>query len=149
MRPGAGDPGAGEPFPAALRAFVSYFNQERFWESHEVLEAPWRRNRSPFYKGLIIYASAFVHVQRGNPRGVRKQLVKARRYLWAYAPHYLGVDTAGLLAHLERCLAAVSMDDPPAGEALRRAVAFHRLELDRALLRGDEPERAASDPLST
>ena len=32
------------PFPSALEAFVELFNQEAFWESHEVLEGPWREN---------------------------------------------------------------------------------------------------------
>ncbi len=57
------------PFPTALEAFVELFNQEAFWESHEVLEGPWRETRSDFYHGLILYASAFVHVQRGIPTG--------------------------------------------------------------------------------
>jgi len=131
-----------ELFPDAFCRFVALFNRGRFWESHEVLELPWRQNRSPFYKGMIIYASAFVHAQRGNPIGVRKQLVKARRYLTGYAPFYLGVDVAGLLEHVEACLAVVGGPDPPSGPALVPALPAPSLALSPERLRGDEGELA-------
>ena len=69
---------------------MELFNQEAFWESHEVLEGPWRETGSDFYHGLILYASAFVHVQRGNPHGIGAQLVKAERFLQEFRPAYLG-----------------------------------------------------------
>ena len=31
---------------------VELFNQEAFWESHEVLEGPWRETGSDFYHGV-------------------------------------------------------------------------------------------------
>lgn len=130
------------PYPGAYLRFIQLFNAGKYWESHEVLESPWRENRSRFYRGIIIYASAFVHAQRGNPRGVRKQLLKARRYLEAYRPHYLGIDVDRLLAHAARCLEVVSGDAPPEGPALARAIPFDRLTLDARLVRGDEPELA-------
>src|SRR5690606_41977082 len=100
------------PFPGAYLRFIQLFNAGKYWESHEVLESPWRENRSRFYRGIIIYASAFVHAQRGNPRGVRKQLLKARRYLEAYRPHYLGIDVDRLQIGRASCRARVRI---PAG----------------------------------
>lgn len=132
--------GGTPPLPKEYLRFVELFNAGRYWESHEVLEGPWRAHRSPFYKGMIIYASAFVHGRRGNPRGVRKQLLKAEKYLTGYLPHYLGVHVEGRLFHARRCLALVESASPPSGDRLTRALPFDRLALRREWIRGDEPE---------
>jgi len=129
-----------EGLSTPFRTFVALFNDGHFWESHEVLEKPWREYRSNFYKGLIIYASAFVHAQRGNPRGVRKQMVKAAGYLEEYRPFYLGVDVERLLMHLHRCLAWVQGSEPPTGEALASSFPYDTIVLDPSRVRGDEVE---------
>lgn len=126
-----------EDVPEELRHFLALVAEERYWESHEVLEGPWRRWGSDFYHGLILYASAFVHVQRRNAHGVRSQLDKARRRLEAYAPTYLGMDVEGILAHARETRGLVE-DPEPAWDAVRKP----RLEVDPARVRGDEPERA-------
>lgn len=52
-----------------LREGVRLFNEERFWEAHEVLEEIWHtargedRNR---IQGLILTAAAFVHYQKNE-----------------------------------------------------------------------------------
>lgn len=127
-------------FPSSYLIFASRFNAGEFWESHEVLEGPWRARRSGFYHGLILLASAYVHVQRGNPRGVAAQLEKCGRALAPYAPAYLGLDVAALLAHAEAARAAVLAD--PAPERLAASLPPVRIEPRVALLRGDEPEMA-------
>jgi uncharacterized protein len=126
--------------PAALREFAALFNDGEFWESHEVLEGPWRESRSDFLQGLILLASAWVHVQRGNPRGIAAQLRKTERRLSHYRPFYLGVDVDGLLVHAERTRALVARhpDAPPA--AWPGLAPAPELRLSAALLRGDEPE---------
>ena len=124
-------------FPRALEAFVARFNAGAFWESHEVLEGPWRERRSPFYHGLILCASAFVHAQRGNRHGVRAQLAKAERRLRRFRPAYLGIDVDGLLA-----AAAAVADAVETG----RPAPFPRLALRAAHRRGDEPEAAPLEP---
>ena len=133
------------PFPAPLREFAEQWGRGEFWESHETLEAPWRLGRSPFYQGLILLASAWVHVRRGNPRGVAAQLRKAERRLGAYRPAYLGLDVDALLAHAERLAAAVAADPADPG-AWERAAPPPPLRLDPARLRGDEPERSLPAP---
>jgi hypothetical protein len=90
--------GPGPGIPEPLGAFVTLFNAGAFWESHEVLEGPWRESRSGFYHGMILFASAFVHVQRRNAHGVGAQFRKARLALQEYAPAYLGIDVDALLA---------------------------------------------------
>src|ERR671939_306875 len=94
--------------PDALLDFVALFNRGAYWESHELLEGHWRESRSQFYHALILYASAFVHVQRGNPHGIVAQLEKAERCLAPYRPVYLGLDVTELLSHAARCRAIVA-----------------------------------------
>jgi hypothetical protein len=104
--------------PDALCEFAALFNRGEFWESHEVLETPWRQARSGFLQGLILVASAWVHVRRGNPRGILAQLRKAERRLSPYRPAYQGVDVDALLAHAPR--AHPDGSGPPRGGSRRR-----------------------------
>ncbi|BAS27332.1 DUF309 domain-containing protein [Limnochorda pilosa] len=128
-------------FQAEFLRFLELFNQELFWESHEVLEGAWRRNRSPFYQGLIIYASAFVHAQRANPAGVVKQMAKARTRLEPYRPHHLGLDVEEILHQASRWtrLAQQALAGPGLSP-LEPPPPFPRLSPDPGLIRGDEPE---------
>jgi hypothetical protein len=130
------------PFPEPLRQFVDRFNAEEFWESHEVLEGAWRAGRSDFYHGLILYASAFVHLQRRNAHGVGAQLRKARVALDAYAPAYLGVDVREVL---DRCEAGERRAASGVGRSTWAGWTPPRLELRPELLRGDEPELDAGE----
>ncbi|MBI4538439.1 MAG: DUF309 domain-containing protein [Gemmatimonadetes bacterium] len=130
--------------PPALADFVALFNAQRFWESHEALEDAWRRTRSEFYHGLILYASAWVHLQRRNPHGMAIQLGKAERSLAEYRPAYLGIDVDALLENARRVRERVR----PPGHGRPRyppeGIAYPRLALDPARVRGDEPELAGA-----
>ena len=126
--------------PAALAQFLRLYHDGRFFESHEVLEEAWHRTHSDFYHGLIILAAAFVRRDRGTPRGVRRNLAKARRYLERYRPHYLGLDVEAILAFIDRQIPAVEQAGDPEGEALRRLVPDLPLLVHPGWVRGDEPE---------
>ncbi|MEX2571956.1 MAG: DUF309 domain-containing protein [Gemmatimonadota bacterium] len=126
-------------FPPALVRFVERFNREEFWESHEVLEDAWRASRSDFYHGLILYASAFVHVQRANAHGVVAQLQKTQRTLSPYAPEYLGIDLADILERSRGIRERLEGRDG-AEEGWEADVSFPRLRLDPERIRGSEPE---------
>jgi predicted metal-dependent hydrolase len=110
-------PGFPPPPPPALREFLALFNRGEYWESHEVLERPWRRNRSDFYKGLILLASALVHAERGNRHGIVAQLRKASPLLERYRPHYLGLDVEAILSRVARALAGLEGLAEPEGSA--------------------------------
>jgi len=46
---------------------ISYFNNERFWESHEALEGAWKQctgDEKELIQGLILVAAALVHYQK-------------------------------------------------------------------------------------
>ena len=118
-------------FPRQLEDFVARFNRGSFWESHEILEAAWRETGSDFYQGLILFASAFVHVRRANLHGVRAQLAKAVTRLGGYRPSYLGVDVDAVLDAADAARRAVDVGILPVAP---------NLTLDPTLIRGDEPE---------
>jgi predicted metal-dependent hydrolase len=128
----------------AFARFLVLVRQARFWDSHEALEGLWRENGSDFYHGLILFASAFVHVQRGNRHGIAAQLAKAQPILQSHAPHYLGIDVAALVEHAAACrqIVAEHPDAPP--DAWSVLIPFPTLDYDPALVRGDEPELGAA-----
>jgi hypothetical protein len=54
----------------AVREAVKLYNEERFWEAHEVLEGVWRRKgpggEKDALQGLILLCAAYVHLQKGE-----------------------------------------------------------------------------------
>jgi hypothetical protein len=120
--------------------FLELFNQGEFWESHEALEGPWRRNGSEFYHALILYASAFVHVERGNRHGIVAQLGKAQPLFEARAPHYLGLDVMAILEHTAVCRHIVAENHRAPTDAWNVLIPTPRLSFDPTLVQGDEPE---------
>lgn len=136
------DPG-GDIFPPPLVRFVELFNRQDFWDSHEALEDAWRELDSDFFQGLILFASAFVHAQRGNRHGIGAQLEKAEERLRPYGSSYLGIDLAALLANAQTCREIVLANPNAAGADWRRLIPFPKILLDPSRVRGDEPEARA------
>lgn len=73
------------PLPATradiLAEGISLFNEERFWESHEILEQLWRSSKDlerDALQALILTAAAFVHYQRGEDKVCLSVLQRAR-----------------------------------------------------------------------
>src|SRR6266516_4329955 len=60
----------GQDLDAHYLAYFECFNRGLFYEAHDVLEELWLPNRNSsnglFYKGLIQFAGAFVHLQKGR-----------------------------------------------------------------------------------
>jgi predicted metal-dependent hydrolase len=60
----------GGPIDAYYLGYVECFNQQLYFEAHEILEQLWLPQRSgpdgDFYKGLIQLAGAFVHLQKNR-----------------------------------------------------------------------------------
>ncbi len=53
----------------AIKMGVSYFNDERFWEAHEVLEGVWKKSfegEKELVQGIILVAAALVHFQKAE-----------------------------------------------------------------------------------
>jgi predicted metal-dependent hydrolase len=89
-------------------AFFDCFNQQLFFEAHEVLENLWLPQRvqsdGPFYKGLIQFAGAFVHLQKGRPQPAAALLRLSRANLRQYQPVHHQLDVSKLTELIESWL---------------------------------------------
>src|SRR5207244_13588452 len=100
------------------RAFFRCWNEQRYYEAHDVLEQLWLKTDADdgdFFKGLIQASGAFVHLQkrfehpthakhsRRLPPAVRLFRL-AEKNLSAFAPRHHGLDV-GALCHLLRAYA--------------------------------------------
>lgn len=128
------------PPNTAWQAFLQAYREGRFFEAHEVLEHAWLRRKSDFYRGMIILAAAFVKRDRQELEGVRRNLLKARRYLAPYQPAYLGIDVREVVRRIEATLATVTKAQAR-GETSTDGIAVIPLRFDPSLIRGVEPER--------
>lgn len=57
------------PKEEAIKDGISYFNDERFWECHEVLEGVWKNcyeGEKELVQGIILVAAALVHYQKNE-----------------------------------------------------------------------------------
>lgn len=125
-------------YPEGYYRYFALFNREEFWEAHEALEEVWKESENDrFLRGLIVFAAAFVHVQRNNPSGCRKVLEKAVDWLTPYAPRHWDLDLERVLAHARFCLA--QLDCMPPGVHLSEHLPLVRLELE-------SPEGLDRDP---
>lgn len=53
----------------AIKKGIFYFNEERFWEAHEVLEGVWKNcyeGEKDLVQGVILIAAALVHYQKAE-----------------------------------------------------------------------------------
>ena len=99
---------ANHPF---YRAFFRCWNEQRYYEAHDVLEQVWLNRDSDddiFFKGLIQAAGAFVHLQKNfehpthakHSRRLRpavKLFELAEKNLSSFAPRHHALDVSALL----------------------------------------------------
>jgi hypothetical protein len=81
-----------------------YFNSERYWECHEVLEGAWRLSSGDekrYLQGIILVSAAFVHHQKGEDDVALSVLRRALKQLDFAAPRYHGIDASSLRRRAE------------------------------------------------
>lgn len=77
----------------------AYFNAERYWECHEILEALWRTltgEEKLFVQGIILVCAAFVHHQKAEDEIAMGVLERAAAQLGWKERLYLGIDVDSL-----------------------------------------------------
>src|SRR5262245_28542490 len=91
------------------RAFFRYWNEQQYYEAHDVLEQLWLNTKSTdadYFKGLIQAAGAFVHLQKRfehplHAKHSRRLSPAVRLFQLAdnnlsrFAPRHHGLDVAG------------------------------------------------------
>ena len=83
---------SGDGVDPRYAGYFALFNQQKFYESHDVLENLWLPDRhgvnGSFYKGLIQLAGAFVHLQKNRLRPSAALFKLAQANLEKYSsPH--------------------------------------------------------------
>ena len=94
---------------------IDQYNRHWYFESHETLEDLWMVTPWPerqFMQALIQLAAAFVHFVRGEYPGVLKLLDASAEKLGEFKPEQFAVDTAVLLAEVERVRAEIEALGP-------------------------------------
>ena len=84
-----------------------YFNAERYWECHEVLESVWKIKQGDekrLLQGIILVCAAFVHHQKGEEEVALSVLRRAAKQLEFRSPKYAGIDLPSLRENVRRLL---------------------------------------------
>lgn len=79
----------------AIKRGIFYFNEERFWEAHEVLEGVWKQcqeGERDLVQGLILVAAALVHYQKAENSICLSILGRAIEKLARSDGHYHGIN---------------------------------------------------------
>ncbi len=93
----------------AIRLGFDFFNEERYWESHEALEAAWKRatgDEKEILQGLILLAASLVHWQKNEKQVTLSVMRRARDKLVSHQAEYFGIDIAALTSRLDKILSA-------------------------------------------
>ena len=98
----------GRELDAHYLGYFECFNRGLFYEAHDVLEELWLPNRNgsngPFYKGLIQFAGAFVHLQKGRLRPAAALLKLAQANLQKYPAIHERLEVKDVLVLIGRWL---------------------------------------------
>ena len=93
---------AGHRLDARYLAYFHSFNQQRFYEAHDLLEDLWLPDRNgpdgAFYKGLIQLAGAFVLLQKNRLRPADRVFQLAETNLRHYPDRHHSIELGGVRA---------------------------------------------------
>lgn len=93
----------GRELSAHYLGYFECFNRQMFYEAHDVLEELWLAEGKAganhgFYKGLIQFTGAFVHLQKDRLRPAAALFKLSRSYLEKYPSPHQQLDVAHVLA---------------------------------------------------
>ena len=112
--------------PQAIHG-MELFNQGRYFEAHEALEAAWRAETGPvrdLYRGILQVGVVYLHITQYNYPGAIKVYQRCRKWLQPWPETCRGVQVGRLRQDLETVMAA-----------LQRLGPQHILEFDTSLLK--------------
>jgi len=95
--------------------YFALFNQQKFYEAHDVLENLWLPDRQGangnFYKGLIQLAGAFVHLQKNRLRPSAALFKLARANLDRFPPVHEQLDLVRVQVLIQSWLKLLETND--------------------------------------
>jgi predicted metal-dependent hydrolase len=93
-------------YPEQYLEGIRLFNEEEFFEAHDVLEELWsdcEGSERKFIQGLIQSAVALFHFGNENRGGALKLYHSSRKYLEPYGEKYWGIDLSKFRADFQHC----------------------------------------------
>lgn len=99
----------GELHPRALQG-IQLFNDGRYFEAHEELEAAWREERGKvreLYQGILEAGVTYLHIRRGNYDGAIKVYGRSMRWLNGFPEICRGADVGQLRRDLGEAITEV------------------------------------------
>ncbi|MDQ3443560.1 MAG: DUF309 domain-containing protein [Chloroflexota bacterium] len=108
-------PSASAMPPAGVLKGIALFNQRKFYEQHEEIEAEWHAERGPIralYQGLLQIGVGFHHALAGNVPGAIALLTDGIAKTAEFRPQALGIDTEKLVAESRACLDQLRQGGP-------------------------------------
>ena len=125
----------GKGLDAHYLGYFECFNRQLFFEAHEVLEELWLPLRGGpqdrFYRGLIQFAGAFVHVQKKRWQPAIALLRLARNNLELYPTPHERFDIAGALKTIDSCV--LDLGTNGGSSVLSTGCAFPKLTLSASV----------------
>ena len=100
-----------QPADEELLQGIALFNDEEWFECHEVLEELWNGEQGlvrDLYQGILQVAVALHHWRNGNYGGAMLLCVSGVKLLRHVEPDCRGVDVAGLISATERVREALA-----------------------------------------
>ena len=95
-----------EEFPEQYREGIRLFNEEEFFECHDVLEELWSETTGPdrkYLQGLIQASIALFHFGNENFGGAKKLYLSARKNLELFGEEHMGIRLSRFLQDFQRC----------------------------------------------
>ena len=92
---------------AAIKEGIFYFNEERFWECHEVLEGVWNNcfeGEKDLVQGIILVAAALVHFQKDENQICISILGRALEKLSRSSGKYHNIDVEQLKSNINKII---------------------------------------------
>ncbi len=95
-----------DEFPEQYREGLRLFNDEEFFECHDVLEVLWSETvgtERKFLQGLIQASIALFHFGNENFGGAKKLYLSARKNLDPFGDEFMGIVLSAFLQDFQRC----------------------------------------------
>ena len=94
---------------------LELFNQRRYFEAHEALEAAWRDETGPIrdlYRGILQVGVVYLHITQFNYAGAMKVFLRSRKWLSPWPDTCRGIAVGRLQKDLERVILEVQRLGP-------------------------------------
>lgn len=96
----------------ALPLAIKFFNEEKYWIAHEILEGVWKKsagNEKQLLNGLILVAAAFVHYQKNESKIALSIMSRAQEKLRLANGDYFQINVDSLKRDIDFILKSNSI----------------------------------------